>query len=142
MISRAAGKGDVVESSETSNIDLESYCTHEIRRQEPPLDSPFLSGFIAGALVTFGNYLLLKYVPNMYSSVSVGGTWSFDNLSSKLFFLTVVLGGLFGGVTLWLLSVTVGRLRVTIDDENRGPLARANCWTLRMMRTVLVKGRP
>ena len=38
----------MVESSETNNIDLEAYCTHEIRRHEPSSDSPFLSGAIAG----------------------------------------------------------------------------------------------
>jgi hypothetical protein len=110
----------MADSSETTNIDLEAYCTREIRRHEPPLDSPFLSGATTGALITFCIQLLLQYVPILYSSVSAGGAWSFDNGSLQLLFWTVVLGGLFGGVTHWLLSVTVGRLRVTFDAARLG----------------------
>ncbi len=99
-------------------IDLDAYCRHEIRRHQPPVDSPFLSGAIAGALIAFCIYALLKYVPAMCSFA--GGMLGFLDSSWHLLFWMAVLGGSFGAVTLWLLSVTVSRLQVTLDAARSG----------------------
>lgn len=110
----------MAESPESANVDLDVYCANEIRRHEPPMDSPLRSGAIAGALIAFFIYLLLHYVPDRYSSGPVGGARGFYSLSSQLFFWTVALGGFFGAMTLWLLSATVARLRVTFDAARCG----------------------
>lgn len=107
-------------ASKTSNIDLDSYCRQEIPRHEPAVDSPFLTGAISGAWIAFCVCLSLNYGPGQYASMSAGRSWSFNDDASTLLFWTVVLGGLYGAATLSLLSVTAGRLRVTMDAARLG----------------------
>ena len=107
-------------SAEPASVELEEYCVRELRRHEPPVDSPIVSGGIAGALLSFSIFLTLQYLPRLYSAVSAGGSWSIDNGITKLFFWSVFLGDLYGAMTLWELSATVVRLRVTFDAALRG----------------------